>query len=116
MVVGDGIALSEALFNVVENAIKYSPIDKPVKLKAERWGNAVRIVVTDRGPGIPADMREKVVDKFTRLDRNTTGLGLGLAIAKGVVDSQGGEISVSPGENGMGTTVNLKLIVEDEAQ
>ena len=75
----------QALFNLLDNAVKYSPA-----------GSRVEIVVRDEGPGIPAEAIDRLFDKFYRAqdgDRRRAGTGLGLAIAKGFVEAQGGSIS-----------------------
>jgi signal transduction histidine kinase len=69
----------------------------------------------DEGKGIPAEMREKVFEKFVRLDgEHSDGLGLGLAIARGIVEAQNGKIDIKPGANDFGTKVTLTLPIGEE--
>ncbi|MBK7394615.1 MAG: DUF4118 domain-containing protein [Chloracidobacterium sp.] len=106
----DARAIAEVIYNLVENAAKYSPPDTTITITAASHGNAVLISVMDEGKGIPADMREKVFEKFVRLDGDRTdGLGLGLAIARGIVETQHGTIEIKSGENEIGTKVTLTL-------
>jgi PAS domain S-box-containing protein len=88
----------EVLFNLIDNAIKYSPEGAPIRIEAEVRGASVAIAVMDRGIGIPADEVDKIFDKFHRVDRSdhaeTYGHGLGLYICRRLIEAQGGEISV----------------------
>jgi heavy metal sensor kinase len=103
-VVADRLVLREGLANVIDNAIKYSPKGAPITVRV-RWdaGRAVAEVV-DRGPGIAAEHRERIFDRFFRIDqarsRDSGGTGLGLAIAKWAVDVNGGTISVENAAGG----------------
>ena len=111
----DARAIAEVLYNLLENAAKYSPSDTPVTIAAASHGDRVLISVEDEGQGIPADQREHVFDKFARLDTGSSnGLGLGLAIARGIVEAQGGTIEIKDGDNGKGTKVVLTLRIGDE--
>ncbi len=99
----DANSISEVVYTLLDNAAKYSPKESKIKVSARRAGeNYVEISVEDQGKGIAAEMREKVFDKFFRAtegDIHTTssGLGLGLAIARGIVESQGGKIRIEDG-------------------
>jgi two-component system sensor histidine kinase KdpD len=90
--------LVQVLWNLMENAHKYGPPDGPIRVDAEWAGDVVLIGVADRGPGIPADEREKIFQYFYRLDRGERsrpqGSGLGLAICRGILDAHGGRIWV----------------------
>jgi two-component system OmpR family sensor kinase len=99
----DPALLKRALWNLVENAAKYGA--PPITLAAQRDGETVRLSVTDRGPGIPADERERVLAPFYRLDRARTpaaageapyGFGLGLTLARRVAEVHGGRILIEP--------------------
>lgn len=111
----DAESISEVLFLLLDNAAKYSPKGSKVKLAASRpSGGQIQISVEDQGKGIPHDAREKVFHKFVRLEETTGpvssgGMGLGLAIAKGVVESQGGTIRVDNGTNGYVTRFIVDL-------
>ena len=88
--------LAQVLWNLLENAGKYACAS--IKVEARWTGNGVLIGVADRGPGIPADRREKIFQHFYRLERDqgthTQGSGLGLAICQGIVQAHGGRIWV----------------------
>ena len=114
-VVGDAGRLSRAIGNVVDNAARHARSTVTVSL-AEREGNAV-LTVTDDGPGIPADHRDEVFERFTRLDgartASTGGTGLGLAIARDIVVDHGGTIAVDPDHHaGARLVITLPLAPE----
>ena len=94
----------EAVYNIVDNAIKYTPEGGFVKLGLDLDGGAVHVAVEDNGPGIPDEEKEHIFERFYRLDdsraRDTGGTGLGLAIAKEAVQLHGGNIEVKNSENG----------------
>lgn len=94
----------EAVYNIVDNAIKYSPEGSTVSIDLIEGTGAINISVRDCGPGIPEDSREKIFERFYRLDdsraRETGGTGLGLAIANEAVTAHGGEITVTDAEGG----------------
>ena len=112
--------VEQALFNVLENAAKFSPADAAVTIDArETPAGVVRIEVTDRGPGIPPVEREKVFDRFhsvARGDRGRGGTGLGLAICRGMIRAHGGDVEVSAGPDGVGTTLRIRLPRIEPAQ
>jgi PAS domain S-box-containing protein len=94
----------QALSNVLGNAIKFTPDGGTIRVGIERDGDGVRFFVADTGPGIPADERDHVFDRyFQARRRNREGIGLGLSIAKGIVDAHGGRIWVES-EEGKGCT------------
>lgn len=106
----DERAIAEVVYNLVGNAVKYSPAGTTVTVDAETRDGHVLIAINDEGRGIPVEMREKVFEKFVRLERERTeGLGLGLAIARGIVEAQGGRIEIMQGVGGRGTRVVLTL-------
>jgi PAS domain S-box-containing protein len=95
----------QTLVNLVGNAIKFSSEGTTVTVSGERLGDRVRIAVRDQGPGIPADQRASIFDRFAQVESGATrskgGSGLGLAIARGIVEQHGGRIWVeSPPEGG----------------
>lgn len=111
----DARAIAEAIYNLVENAAKYSPAGTSITLTAESRDENVLISVIDEGKGIPAEMRDRVFEKFLRLDGDRTdGLGLGLAIVSGIVEAQNGTIKVDQGKGGVGTRITLTLPVGEE--
>lgn len=104
--------LLQAVGNLVDNALKYTPENGSVVLQAMHLGNKVIIKVEDTGPGIPDDERERIFDKLYRLDksRSTKGLGLGLSLVQAVVHAHGGTVCASSAESG-GSTFTIKLPV-----
>lgn len=94
---GDRDLLFQAVANLVDNAIKYTPAGGRIVLAAKRAGEAVEIAVADTGPGIPADQRERVFDRFHRLEasRSTPGSGLGLSLVRAVARLHGATIRLS---------------------
>jgi len=118
----DERAVSEVMYTLVENAAKYSPKGSTIRISARRAGDElIEMGVEDEGPGIPADLRERVFDKFFRATRDgdirshqPTGTGMGLAIAKGLVEAHAGNIWIESGANGKGTRVLFTLPTGDD--
>jgi two-component system sensor histidine kinase KdpD len=113
----DPIQIGQVLANIIENAIRFSPGGSEIQIAAARWRSAVQVRVTDQGPGIPPEDRERVFEEFYRRDvgEGRGGTGLGLAIARAVVLAHGGSISASaaPG-GGTALTFELPIMKEDE--
>jgi two-component system, OmpR family, sensor histidine kinase KdpD len=88
--------MMKAFLNLIDNAIKYSPSDTPINIKAVASKDKVRIEIKDHGLGIPEVDLKRVFDKFYRVERSEqiTGTGLGLSICKGIVEAHGGQITV----------------------
>jgi PAS domain S-box-containing protein len=97
-VVADADRLRQALDNLIENAIKFSPDGGPITVTVEAEDHAVAFVVSDQGLGIPLAEQERIFDRFYRLDPEQTrgigGTGLGLYICRGLVERMGGKVSV----------------------
>ena len=92
----DFVLAEQALFNLLDNAVKYSPSGSRIEIDARQADDEVEIVVRDQGAGIPPSALDRLFDKFFRADdgdRRRTGTGLGLAIAKGFIEAQRGRIS-----------------------
>jgi len=92
----DFVLAEQVLFNLLDNAAKYSPEGGRVEIEARRAGNRVEVIVRDEGPGIAAEALNRIFDKFYRADdgdRRRAGTGLGLAIARGFVEVQGGTLA-----------------------
>jgi two-component system sensor histidine kinase KdpD len=108
----DAALLERVVANVVENALAWSPSDRNVRVEACVVDHHVDLRVVDRGPGIPRGMRDHVFQPFQRLgdSPNGTGVGLGLAVARGFVEAMGGEIAVDDTPGG-GTTMVISLEV-----
>jgi two-component system sensor histidine kinase KdpD len=108
----------QALKQLVENALKYSPPDSPVAISAERRGAKIVIGVADRGAGIEENERARIFDKFFRGRRHrfhTNGTGMGLAIAKGIVEAHAGRIWVES-EPGQGSVFYFTLPMAGERE
>ncbi|HTH51440.1 MAG TPA: DUF4118 domain-containing protein [Pyrinomonadaceae bacterium] len=97
---GDEKALAEALYNLIDNAGKYSPSGRPIYLDAGIADKHVRISVEDEGRGVDAAERERIFTKFHRGDKTVKGFGLGLAIVRGIVEAHGGRVFVEDGSHG----------------
>ena len=96
--------IAQVVHNLVANALRYTPAGGEIRLSAQAEGGAVRVEVADTGPGIAPEHLERVFDRFYRVDpsraRQTGGTGLGLTIAKRLVEAHGGRIGASsvPGQ------------------
>ena len=98
MAQGDPVLLEQVLFNLLDNAAKYTPPGTAITLGARRDDGRIALQVADEGPGLPDDARERVFDKFYRVhaaDRQRAGTGLGLAICRGFVEAMGGTITAA---------------------
>lgn len=107
-----GALIEQALVNVLENAVRFSPAQGRIELIAEADQQELRLRVLDEGPGIPEDERAHIFDMFysvARGDRNGQGTGLGLAICQGMVGAHGGHVSVAAGLEGRGASLTLHL-------
>jgi two-component system, OmpR family, sensor histidine kinase KdpD len=106
----DGGLLERVLANLIDNALRYSPRDTPVRVTAERTGNRVTVAVVDQGPGVPSGLEDQLFEPFQRLgDRdNSTGVGLGLSVVRGFVDAMGGTVHAEQTPGG-GLTMVLDL-------
>jgi signal transduction histidine kinase len=109
MVRGDGVALRRVLTNLVDNAVRHARTGVCVTVRSAP-ASAV-LSVTDDGPGVPAEDRERVFDRFTRLDpgrgRDAGGAGLGLAIVRELVRAHGGTVALEDAEPGLRAVVTL---------
>jgi PAS domain S-box-containing protein len=110
---GDAARLQQVIWNLLSNSIKFTPPGGSVKVKIDRVDSMAQMTVTDTGDGISADFLPYVFDRFKQADGSTTrkhgGLGLGLAIARHLIEMHGGTIVAdSPGE-GSGATFKIRL-------
>jgi signal transduction histidine kinase len=103
--------IQRVLFNLIRNAIRHTPADGSVTVRAEAGGDGVEIEVADTGPGIDGADRSRVFDPFFRggadAARDSDGAGLGLAISRAIVETHGGSIWLAPAEQG--TRVRFRL-------
>ena len=111
-VVGDRRQLVSALYNLLENAVKYSDPESSVEVRTRTDGRVVEVAVRDHGIGIPRRDLERVFERFYRVDRarsrETGGTGLGLAIVRHIVQNHHGEVLLGS-EEGQGSTFTLRL-------
>jgi K+-sensing histidine kinase KdpD len=117
----DESAVSEVVYTLIDNAAKYSAQGSRIRIEARRDGDeSIRMSVEDEGRGVAPDLRERVFDKFFRATRDgdvtkqPTGTGMGLAIAKGIVEAHGGKIRIEAAHAGEGTRVVFTLPIGDE--
>lgn len=109
---GDDIRLHQALLNVIENAVKYTPEGGRVEVACVATGTEAVVTVTDSGPGIPQHSVAHIFDRFYRVDQarsqEIVGTGLGLSITRWIIDAHQGSITVQSDE-GKGTTFTIRL-------
>lgn len=115
----DARAIAEVVYSLVENAAKYAPPGTRIRVSARRYEDeAIDVIVEDEGPGVPVEVREKVFTKFYRAGdagaASPEGLGMGLAIARGIIDAHGGRVWIEDGENGRGARVICRIPIGDE--
>jgi signal transduction histidine kinase len=97
------------LVNLLDNAVKYAPADTEVRLSVLRERGAIAVQIDDRGPGIPAADRERVFDRFQRLEthRGSPGTGLGMSLVRAIVHRHGGHIALFDNAPGLRVRVTL---------
>ncbi|MEV6377907.1 sensor histidine kinase KdpD [Streptomyces sp. NPDC051773] len=110
MVAVDPGLLERSVANIVENAVKYSPPGTPVQVSASALGGRVEVRVTDRGPGVPDEAKERIFAPFQRHGDapRGTGVGLGLAVARGFAEAMGGTLAAEDTPGG-GLTLVLTV-------
>ncbi|GAB1644118.1 DUF4118 domain-containing protein [Krasilnikovia sp. MM14-A1259] len=113
----DPALLERALVNLLGNALQYSPPDRPPLVTASEHGGRVEVRVVDHGPGVPAGDWDRIFLPFQRLgDRdNTTGVGLGLALSRGVIEAMGGTLEPEATPGG-GLTMTISLPAAEPAE
>ena len=120
----DARAVSEVIYTLIDNATKYAPEGTRITIKANRApGEMVKISVGDQGPGIPRALRRRVFDKFVHVSGaplgsgRPEGIGMGLSIAKGIVEAHGGRIWIEDADSGRGAELSFTVPVgDDEAE
>ena len=104
VVLADPAALDQILFNLTDNAVKYTPAGGHVVLRAEQRQSWLRVEVHDDGPGVPKEHRSRLFERFYRVEpgrsRTLGGTGLGLAIIKHLAQSMGGSVGFEAGAPG----------------
>jgi len=115
-VIGDGTMLREMIVNLVDNALRYSKPGGSVTVKLAAADGEAELTVSDAGPGIPAEEREHVFERFYRLAGSAEeGSGLGLAIVREVVENAGGSVTLGePATGGLKVEVRLPLAAADD--
>jgi signal transduction histidine kinase len=106
---GERNLLFRALFNLVDNAIKYTQKQGTISLELNPLTTGCEIIVSDNGPGIPEALQDKVFQRLYRIDasRQGGGYGLGLAIVKAIIELHGGELKISSGQPGLRISIRL---------
>lgn len=111
-----GTLIEQALVNLLDNAIRFSPEGGQISINSRLAGEQIEIELCDQGPGIPPADREKIFDMFYTAQQgdrsNRQGTGLGLAICRGMVGAHGGSVSAHEGQNGRGTRMRITLPVK----
>jgi K+-sensing histidine kinase KdpD len=118
----DARAVAEVIYTLVDNAAKYSPAGTTIKVDAKYADEqTIQLSIEDHGSGIAVELRERVFDKFFRAMRDgdssthqPSGTGMGLAIAKGIVEAHGGRIWIEDARGGVGSRVIVTLPVGEE--
>src|SRR5207249_2191406 len=112
-ILGDTSRLQQIVWNLLANAVKFTPEGGAIRVRTQRAGEFVEISVTDTGKGIPADFLPWVFEPFRQADASTTrahgGLGLGLAIVRTLVEAHDGTVSVDSAGEGQGATFTVRL-------
>ncbi|RKG30876.1 sensor histidine kinase KdpD [Acinetobacter guerrae] len=110
--------IEQALFNVLENAAKFSPTGHAIQVRSQKWDEqTVQIEIEDQGAGIPEDERNRIFDMFytmERGDRGRFGTGLGLTIVKAIIGAHMGEIEAVTGSHNRGTLIRIRLPIHPE--
>jgi PAS domain S-box-containing protein len=116
-VFADPARLRQVLENLLSNAVKFSPVGGVVKVSVVELAPEVEVRIADQGPGVPAEMKEAIFQKFSRSDGSDApkgGTGLGLAICKAIIARHGGTIGVDSQE-GQGSMFWFRLAMEDSS-
>jgi signal transduction histidine kinase len=108
-------AVLQILGSLLDNACKYSSNQGLVRLQAERDGEFAVLAVEDEGAGIPPAERERIFERFTRLDKDHTGLGLGLFIGRQLARAQGGDLVLADARHSAGSRFELRLPLRQRA-
>ena len=118
---GDRELLAQALTNLLDNALKYGASDTgaplAIAISVRRENDRILLSVSDRGPGVPAQDRARVRERFVRLERSRSlpGSGLGLALATAIAHALGGDLTISDNEPGLKATIDLPLVTPARA-
>jgi signal transduction histidine kinase len=113
-VIADPELIARVFQNLVGNALKFTPVGGLIRVTATRQGDRIIVYITDTGPGIASEVRDRLFEKFAVGPNRGRGSGLGLAFCKMVIEAQGQEIWVESSSNA-GTTFAFSLAVATEA-
>jgi signal transduction histidine kinase len=106
----DPLRIEQVLSNLVDNAVKYSPVGSEIQVQVREQSQYAELVVRDHGMGIPAEDQHRVFDRYfqARVGEHSSGMGLGLYISQEIVRHHGGTIAVETPEDG-GTRMVVRL-------
>jgi two-component system sensor histidine kinase KdpD len=110
----DPVLFEQALFNLVDNAAKYTAPGSQIQIRARRADGSLQLQILDEGDGIPPGDLERIFDKFYRVhatDRKRAGTGLGLAICRGFVEAMGGKIVAGNRDDRRGAVFTITMPV-----
>jgi CheY-like chemotaxis protein len=118
-VLADGARLQQVFWNLLKNAIKFTPSGGRITVKSELDGQAVRVRIMDNGIGLKPETMRRIFEPFEQADGQITrqfgGLGLGLAISKGIVERHGGRISAGSDGEGRGASFVVEFPLHEES-
>ena len=115
----DAVLFEQALFNVLDNAAKYSPSGSTIRIEAWRDQDSVSLEIMDEGDGIPPEELERIFDKFYRVqkgDQVRAGTGLGLAISRGFIEAMKGTIVAGNRRDRRGAVFTIRLPIPAETK
>jgi two-component system OmpR family sensor kinase len=120
LVAVDPLAITRILGNLLENATTYAPAGSPIRLRCRRDRSEAVLVVQDQGPGIPAEARDRIFERYARLDRHAGaaagGLGLGLYLARRLAHANRGTLRLNDPSDGRGASFELRLPMTPQHQ
>ncbi len=115
-IAGDKDLIAGILANLIDNALKYAGSPATIRISAQQFPDYVCLIVQDNGPGIPADERHKVVQRFYRLNRQARGSGLGLAIVSAFTQLHGGSMDIEDADPGLRVRITLPKNIPGSSQ
>jgi len=117
MIAGDADRLQQVFWNLLANAVKFTPRDGTIRITLAPEGSNVRVTIADTGEGIDADFLPYVFERFRQSDNSTSrrsgGLGLGLSLVRNIIELHGGEVSAKSDGRGKGSTFTVRLPVKE---